>query len=136
MQKGLILIGADAGMFEDWVDPDALARIPAPKLQTPVTWIVTPTAAVSGLVRGNHSGLAVRITTNPTAAALCRAVESPIVSTSANLSGRPVARNQYALRRQLGARVDYVLPGECGPASGASEIRMLETGTVLRPSGT
>ncbi len=134
--KGLILIGADAAMFEDWVDGQALARIPAPDPRTPVTWIVTPTAAVSGLVRGNHAGLAVRITINPTAAALCRAVESPIVSTSANLSGRPVARNRYALRRQLGALVDYVVPGECGPASGASEIRVLETGAVLRPSGT
>lgn len=134
--KGLILIGADSNMFEGWVTPEALAQLPAPDPQKPVTWIATPTATVSYLLRGKHAGLAIRVTTNPTAAALCRAVDSPIVSTSANLSGRPVARNRYALRRQLGTLVDSVVPGECGPASGASEIRVLGTGTVLRPSGT
>lgn len=134
--KGLILIGADSHMFEGWVAPEALAQIPPPEPQQPITWIVTPTATVSYLLRGKHAGLAIRITTNPTAAALCRAVDSPIVSTSANLSGRPVARNRYALRRQLGALVDCVVPGECGPASGASEIRVLGTDAVLRPSGT
>jgi hypothetical protein len=29
--------------------------------------------------------------------------------------------------------VDYVVPGDCGPTTGASEIRRLEDGKVLRP---
>ena len=87
---------------------------------------------MSGLVRGRHAGLAVRLTTNPTAAALCDAAGSPLVSTSANLSGQAVARNEYVLRRTFADLVDYIVPGRCGPATGPSEIRDLATGTVIR----
>jgi L-threonylcarbamoyladenylate synthase len=98
-----------------------------------VTWIVPPAAHVPAIVTGDNPGLAVRITTNPVAAAICNAVDMPIVSTSANIAGRPVARNAFVLRRVFGRLVDYVVPGECGPASGPSEIREFATGKVLRP---
>jgi L-threonylcarbamoyladenylate synthase len=94
---------------------------------------VRPAASVPAIVTGDNPGLAVRITTNPTAAAICDAVDMPIVSTSANIAGRPVARNSFVLRRNFRRLVDFVVPGECGPASGPSEIRELATGKVLRP---
>jgi L-threonylcarbamoyladenylate synthase len=56
------------------------------------------------------------------------------VSTSANVSGQAPARNRFVLRRRLGRLVDYVVPGECGPAAGASEIRDFASGKVLRPA--
>jgi L-threonylcarbamoyladenylate synthase len=84
------------------------------------------------LISGKHDGVAVRITTNPTAALLCNAARSPLTSTSANLSGKQVVRNKWQLRLTFGALVDYIVPGECGPASGPSEIRRLATGEVLR----
>jgi L-threonylcarbamoyladenylate synthase len=132
-QKGLILIAARPGQFDDWIDPAMHVALPEPDPKQPVTWIVRPAVQVPAIVTGNNPGLAVRITTNPTAAAICDAVDMPIVSTSANVAGRPVARNTFVLRRNFGRLVDYVVPGECGPASGPSEIRELETGKVLRP---
>ena len=131
--KGLILIAARPEQFDDWIDPAASGALPEPDPQQPVTWIVPPAARVPAIVTGDHPGLAVRITTNPTAAAICEQVDMPIVSTSANVSGRPVARNRFVLRRNIGRLVDFIVPGECGPASGPSEIRDLETGKVLRP---
>jgi L-threonylcarbamoyladenylate synthase len=132
-RKGLILIAAHAAQFDDWVDPAVRGALPEPDARRPVTWIVRPSARVPAIVTGDNPGLAIRITTNPVAAAICDAVEMPIVSTSANVSGRPVARNGLLLHRNFGHLVDYVVPGECGPASGPSEIRELETGRVLRP---
>jgi L-threonylcarbamoyladenylate synthase len=131
--KGLILIAARPDQFDDWIDPAACGTLPDPDPQQPVTWIVPPAPRVPAIVTGDNPGLAVRITTNPTAAAICEDVDMPIVSTSANVSGRPVARNRFVLRRNFGGLVDFVVPGECGPASGPSEIRDLETGKVLRP---
>ncbi len=132
-RKGLILIAAHPGQFDDWIDPAVRGALPEPDPLRPVTWIVKPSSRVPALVTGDNPGLAVRITTNPVAAAICVAVDMPIVSTSANVSGRPVARNSFILHRNFGHLVDYVVPGECGPASGPSEIRELETGRVLRP---
>jgi len=131
--KGLILIAANAGQLEGWISLPDGASLPDPDPANPVTWIVPPGPRVTPLLRGTHANLAVRITTNPTAVALCLAVDSPLVSTSANLSGRPTARNRNVLQRQFGAVVDYVVPGDCGPASGPSEIRDFTTGDILRP---
>lgn len=131
--KGLILIAATASQFEGWISlPDGQA-LPDPDPEYPTTWIVPPGPGVSELLRGVHANIAVRITTNATARALCLAADSPLVSTSANLSGKPTARNPFVLRRQFGSVVDYVVPGDCGPASGPSEIRDFTSGNILRP---
>ncbi|MBT8084831.1 MAG: L-threonylcarbamoyladenylate synthase [Woeseia sp.] len=129
---GLLLIAADIAQLEGWVDlPDN-----APDLRSspdmPITWIVPASASVPTWIRGRHSGVAVRISSHPVAAALCHAADMPLVSTSANLSGRPPARNAWLLRRQFRDMVDFVVPGRCGPARGPSEIRDLATGSVLR----
>lgn len=128
--KGLILIASQRAQLDDWIDGGGL---PDPDPACPTTWIAPARRGVSPLLRGRHETLAVRLTSNPIAAAICDAVESPIVSTSANLSGFPVARNRYVLRRQFGACVDYIVPGDCGPVRGPSEIRDLASGRVLRP---
>lgn len=132
VSKGLILIAAAAEQFCGWIDANDLDRLPAADPQTPITWIVRPSGLVPAIVTGDNAGLAVRITTNPIAAAICDAVEMPVTSTSANIAGQQVARNAYVLRRKFGHLVDYIVPGECGPASGPSEIRDLESGAVLR----
>ena len=132
-RKGLILIAARPCQFKGWIDPAVGNALPEPEPRQPVTWIVTPAARVPAIVTGDHPGLAVRITTNPVAASICNAVDMPIVSTSANVAGRPVARNGFVLQRNFRHLVDYVVPGECGPASGPSEIREFASGRVLRP---
>lgn len=131
--KGLILIAAHAGQLEDWVALPQGKSLPEPDPAHPITWIVPPGPAVSPLLRGTHTTIAVRLTTNPIARMLCEAVDSPLVSTSANLSGKPAARNAFVLRRQFAGVVDYIVPGACGPASGPSEIRDFTSGRILRP---
>ena len=131
--KGLILIAAKTSQLEGWVSLPAGKTLPEPDPQHPITWIVPPGPLVHPAIQGVHPGIAVRITSNPTAAAICNAVDAPLVSTSANISGRPTARNRFVLRRQFAQRVDLIVPGDCGPAAGPSEIRDLVTGKTLRP---
>jgi len=134
VMAGLLLIAADVAQLEGWaaLPPDT------PDLRStadrPVTWVVPAAEAVSGLIRGRHDSVAVRITEHPVAAELCRLSDMPLISTSANIAGRPPARTPYVLRRQFRQLVDCIVPGACGPASGPSEIRDLESGRVLRPA--
>jgi L-threonylcarbamoyladenylate synthase len=134
--KGLILIAADAAQLDGWIDLPGAATLPEPDSGHPVTWIVPPGPRVSLLLRGAHQTIAVRLTTNPVAHSLCEAVDSPLVSTSANLTGRPTARNAFVLRRQFAGVVDYIVPGDCGPARGPSEIRDFSSGSIIRPRAT
>ena len=131
--RGLILIAATAAQLEGWIELPGGRALPDPDPAHPVTWIVPSGPRVSPLLCGDHDTIAVRLTTNPIARSLCAAADSPLVSTSANLSGKPPARNRFVLRRQFADVVDYIVPGDCGPASGPSEIRDFRSGRVLRP---
>jgi L-threonylcarbamoyladenylate synthase len=129
---GLVLIATQPVQLEDWVDlseTGALASTP----ERPVTWIVPARLNVPYWIQGEHSGLAVRISTHPVAAALCEAADSALVSTSANVAGGTPARNAYVLRRRFGPLVDCIVPGRCGPATGPSEIRDAKSGRIIRP---
>ncbi len=132
--KGLILIASNHSQLESWIDASGV-DIPDPIPGRPITWIIAADPRVLPIVTGGHKAIAVRITTHPIAAALCDAAASPLVSTSANLAGEPPARNRLVLRRKFAGLVDYVVPGECGPAPGPSQIQNLRTGEILR-SGT
>jgi L-threonylcarbamoyladenylate synthase len=131
--KGLILLASDAAQLDTWIELPDGQQIPGPDPMHPITWIVPAHSSVPPIIRGNNAGLAIRITTNRTAAAICDAVRLPIVSTSANIAGQSTARNRIVLHRKFGSLVDYVVPGDCGPSSGSSEIRDLITGNTIRP---
>jgi len=131
-QAGLLLIAADLAQLDGWVDlPDDAPDLRSPA-DKPVTWVVPATVAVPSWIRGRHASVAIRITSHPVASALCREAGLPLVSTSANVSGRPPARNALVLRRQFRGLVDCIVPGRCGTARGPSEIRDFASGRILR----
>lgn len=133
--KGLILIAAEFLQLAPFLKPlDAhwRAKIEVARPE-PVTWLVPAREAVPSWLRGRHDTLAVRVTAHPVANALCRTWGGPIVSTSANISGQPPARNALSARRQLGSRVDFVVSAPVGNARRPTEIRDLYSGRVVRP---
>lgn len=134
MGKGLILIAADFDQLQPWLQP--LAAADYDRVWTswpgPVTWLLPARPGVPRWLRGDHPTLAVRVTAQPLAAALCRVAGTALVSTSANLTGRPPARSPLAVRRQLGRGIDYLLAGPLGGARRPSEIRDLASGRVVR----
>lgn len=131
---GLVLIVSSISQLDGWIDLPPMHRSLPSSDARPVTWIVPATGEVPWWIRGDHEGLAVRVTAHPVARALCDRVDSALVSTSANISGHPAARSAFVLRRQFGTLVDYIVPGSCGPATGPSEIRDLLTGEIVRPA--
>lgn len=125
-EKGLILIGGAPECFE----PE-LAALNEPERREvvaswpgAVTWLL-PNVRYPFWITGAHDTVAVRVPAHPQARALCRAFGSPLVSTSANVGGRPPART--ALRARVAfrrcAEVAYVLPGETLGYPGPSQIR-------------
>ena len=130
---GLVLIAATVSQLDPWIDRRRIDRPLESSAERPVTWVVPASANLPYWISGDHDGVAVRLVAHPVAAALCDAANSALVSTSANRSGRRPARNRHVLRRHFGDLVDFVVPGELGPARGPSEIRRYETGTTLRP---
>jgi L-threonylcarbamoyladenylate synthase len=132
---GLILIAANLEQLDGWIDPSKqqLKRLQS-KPGDAVTWVVTAGPRAPQWITGGRATLAVRITHHPVAAALCRHAGAPLVSTSANRSGRAAATSTLSVRRRFGRDIDYVVPGLTGNRQRPSEIRDAATGEVLRPA--
>lgn len=134
VEKGLILIASDRAQLSGYVCPDPVMeqRIAA-TWPGPVTWLLPAGPLARPWLTGGGALLAVRVSDHPVAAALCRTFGAPIVSTSANLSGRRVAKSALAVRKALRSRgLDYLVPGLTGKQSGPTEIRDGRSGAVLR----
>ena len=131
VDKGLILIAADAAQLAAYVD-----RIPAPVIATwpgAQTWLLQPRDGVPAWITGDHARIAVRVTAHPPAAALCRAAGMAIVSTSANRAGSESARSYRETLRRFKGEVDYILPGRVGDAPAPTPIRDAISGELVRP---
>jgi L-threonylcarbamoyladenylate synthase len=134
LQKGLVLIAAS---FEDLAP---LVELPEGPMRSailatwpgPVTWVLPARRTAPAWVTGRRDTLAVRVTAHALARALCARVDGPLVSTSANVTRRPPHRRLIQLRRDLGALVDYVLPGPLGDSARPTAIRDGRTGRTLR----
>ena len=136
MDKGLILIAADIDQLRPYLAPlstkdetTVLATWPGP-----VTWLLPARPETPHWLRGTHDTLAVRITDHPLAAALCRQLGHPLVSTSANRSGQPPARTPLTVQRQLGRTLDLIVSGPLGNQTRPTIIRDLVSGQILRPA--
>lgn len=132
-EKGLILLGASIEQFaflledipELWLDR-LCSTWPGPN-----TWLVPHRGRLPHWLTGAHDSIALRVTDHALAGQLC-AYCGPLVSTSANPSGRPPARSRLRLEQYFHGRLDGVLGGALGGRRTPSRIRDIRTGEVVR----
>lgn len=133
-EKGLILIASHIEQLLPYLLP--LSNEQLQRMQEtwpgPVTWIVPCLPEVPTWLRGAHQGLAVRVSAHPTVRQICDAFDGPLVSTSANISGRPAARSTLAVRRGFQGQLDYIVHDRLGGARRPSQIRDLLSGAEVR----
>ena len=124
--KGLILLAADYSQLLPFVDDRAIP----PSLrfaifsQWPgfVTQLLPAAEHVPAALRGAHDQIAVRITAFEPARQLCKALNSAIVSTSANRSGEPALRDADAVAEQFAAELGWIMHVKTGGAERPSRI--------------
>ncbi|MCY4476793.1 MAG: L-threonylcarbamoyladenylate synthase [Gammaproteobacteria bacterium] len=132
---GLILIAGEWEQFESWVAGLSTAADLAKLRESGgITWVMPASPNTPAWITGGRDTVAVRVSLHHLAAALSRALDSPVVSTSCNPHGMPPARTPQEARRYFAGEVDWIMPGECGPLEGPTEIRDAATGAVLRPA--
>ena len=131
---GFILIAADIGQLDEFIEPLPPKRLAAVTATWPgpATWIWPASPRTPWWITGGRDTVAVRVTAHETAAALCRLSDTALISTSANKSGCQPARTPAALHRSFGNRVDFILSGPLGGLARPTAIRDAMTGEVLR----
>ena len=138
IEKGLVLVAADVSQLLPYLD---LSLLPEGRLSVilnswpgPNTWIMPAKPDAPPWLKGRFNSLAVRVSAHPQVHDLCLAFGKPLVSSSANITGQPPARSALELEQQLGAELDYILPGRTQGLANPSLIRDGSTGAVLRPA--
>lgn len=124
--KGLILLAADYSQLLPFVDDRAIPQSLRFTIfsQWPgfVTQLLPAAAHVPAALRGAHDQIAVRITAFEPARQLCKALNSAIVSTSANRSGEPALRDADAVAAQFADELGWIMHQVTGGAERPSRI--------------
>lgn len=134
--KGLILIAAEFKQLTPYILP--LDKKQEQKiLQTwaqkqVITWLLPAHPNTPKWLTGQSDKIAVRVTHHPIAAQLCHIYGKPLVSTSANPSGRTPAKNSLQVRHLFKQQLDYIVVGAVGKQVKPSEIRDVVTQQVIR----
>nr|CAA6830217.1 MAG: TsaC protein (YrdC domain) required for threonylcarbamoyladenosine t(6)A37 modification in tRNA [uncultured Thiotrichaceae bacterium] len=132
--KGLILLAANIHQLNEFVPPlpeDIKERI-LDSWPGPVTWLLPVHDHISPLIRGNFQKIAVRVSNHPVCSQLCQRLGHPIISTSANITGKPAAISVEQVIEQLGEQIDLILDKPLGGRTQPSEIRDAFTNKILR----
>lgn len=134
-ELGLILVASQFEQVEHYLEglsADARGQLEA-AWPSAVTYLIPDNGVAPMWIKGQHQRVALRISAHPVVKSICDQLGGPIVSTSANPSGREAARSALRVRQYFGNDVDQIVPGTLGGAGGASEIRDLMSGDILRP---
>ncbi|MCF7982048.1 MAG: Sua5/YciO/YrdC/YwlC family protein [Pseudomonadales bacterium] len=134
VDKGLILISGDCSDFQIWLDQINQTQRDILQQQWPGfnTWVIPDPGFAPPWIKGDKTGVALRVSAHPLIRALCKAFGGPIVSTSANLTGHPPARNRWQVAHNFHGQLDFVLNGPLGGAKQVSIIKDILSGKSIR----
>ncbi len=131
--KGLILLSSRLDYCRAYIDVnDEDAKTIGQIQDHPTTWLVPASEYCPIWIRGNQATVAIRISNHPLIQILCNGLKSPLVSTSANRSGRANARNRIQMQKQFARELDAIIGGFSTGSNAVSEIKSLDTGSTIR----
>ena len=87
-----------------------------------LTLVLHKSSSVPDVITGGGITVAVRIPAHPVPVALAEGLGTPIVGTSANLSGKPSALTADEVYSQLGDKIDLVIDGGRCPGGRESTV--------------
>ena len=128
--KGLITLVASFDELAHWFACPVLDAA-QDEVGRPSTWIIPVNSDCPNILTGGRDSMAVRRVTMPSLVRLINYV-GPLVSTSANRSGRQACQSRWQVMNQLGHVVDYVARGRTQGYRKPSTIRDMQTGTIIR----
>ena len=92
----------------------------------PTTMIYPHVQGVAHTLLAEDGSLGIRVVKHPLCEAMVRALDAPLVSTSANLSGMPTGRTLQEIDTRIREGVDWVAPERYDQSHGSTGSRILK----------
>lgn len=132
-EKKLILLASDIDMLREYVNkvPDKLIEL-INNTQEPLSIIYSNAKNLPNCLLGPNNSIAIRITKNSFCRDIINGLGYPITSTSANISGKPIAKCFKEIQKPILKGVDYIVNlRQFEPnLSKASKIARLDKDTI------
>lgn len=134
VEKGLILIAGAAQHLDPWQEilEHAMFTRLIEVTDRPISWVVPDTLITPDWVRGQHPGVAIRLSQHEPVQNLCSAYQGVLVSTSANPAGLDPARSKEEVMNYFGDTLDAIFDAPLGNAAQPSQVLDLITGKQFR----
>lgn len=136
IEKGLILIASEFSQLVQYVNmdnvPENLRQQMFDSWPGANTWLLPCSKTAPHWITGGSELIAVRVTNHATVVSLCNAFSGAIVSTSANLTGKPTSTNLKELTSQFADTISVYLDESLGGNAQPSTIRHGLSGKVIR----
>ncbi|MFC3122002.1 L-threonylcarbamoyladenylate synthase [Agaribacter flavus] len=125
VEKGVILIAANTDQIKPFVKLSSLSHEARHHMNEhwpgPYTYLVPKTSHTPPWISGDSGLVAVRVSAHPLVCELCLAVDSPIISTSANHAGKAPAKTAEDVQHYFDDEV-VLIDGSLGTQSKPSTI--------------
>jgi len=134
VDKAFILV---AGSFEQilpLVSPSVIQhKQTVIHTQTPTSWILPADNHAPFWLMSENRTIAIRISHDPITIKLCQMLDSPIISTSANIHRRQPANNLLRLKQIFGTSLELIIQSSHQATGTPSTLRRLCDNSVIRP---
>ena len=132
--KGLILLGHTLALFEHYIEDLSLsAQKEISQMEKPTSWIVNAKESLPEWLTNKQRTVAIRITDHPVVTELCQQLHHPIISTSANPSGKKPCHNALQAHKYFHDKVDAILIDDHSLSGQTSTIKRLDNLSTVRP---
>lgn len=134
VNKGLILIASHVRQILPLIKPiesNDLARA----LKTwpgHHTWIFPKSKFVPTWISGHYNSVAIRVSNHPVVIQLCQKLNSPLVSSSANISKQGVLNSIKDIKSLFGDKIGFYVAASTGKEANPSTIRDAHSNTIIR----
>ncbi len=137
--KSLVLLASDLDMVARFVKTIPSIAIDLVEVNdSPMTIIYPEGQGLAKNVLAEDGSVGIRIPMNDFCIGLTRRLRHPLVSTSANISGMPTAKNFDEIDEKIKASADYIVPkalekGSTGKASQIIKLGLDGEVSIIRP---
>ncbi len=130
--KHFILLASNIHLVKTLFDSnDAQKKIMTESIE-PTSWVVNANASAPDWLTNKSGTITIRISQHPAVKKLCSALGHPIISTSANISGKKPARNGLELHQFFNKKVDKILLASHPVSTKPSKIIRLCDNYIIR----
>jgi len=131
--KTFLMVASSIDQLTDLIDISTLSRQVTSSWPGHTTWLITAKENVPHWLQDEQTNkVGIRISNHPLVRELCNKFGKPIISTSANISGKEEIKNQQEFMKTFSSDINYLVDGDLGDYDKASMIIDMQTNKKIR----